>query len=91
LLLLEILKQLKSTLKTILLWNIEPSILKTRFIVILLLKNIDVLFLLRPPHISEVETYFNPLLQSAKENNIKKIVFLSVQGAEKSKIIPHIE
>ncbi|WP_417854811.1 NmrA family NAD(P)-binding protein [Xanthomarina gelatinilytica] len=52
-------------------------------------KNIDVLFLLRPPHISEVETYFNPLLQSAKENNIKKIVFLSVQGAEKSKIIPH--
>jgi uncharacterized protein YbjT (DUF2867 family) len=52
-------------------------------------KGIDILFLLRPPHISEVEKYFKPLLHSAKDNGIKKIVFLSVQGAEKSSIIPH--
>ncbi len=50
---------------------------------------IDTLFLLRPPHISEVDKYFRPLLQSAQENDIKNIVFLSVQGAEKSKVIPH--
>ena len=50
---------------------------------------IDVLFLLRPPHISEVDKFFRPLLNSAKENGINKIVFLSVQGAEKSKVIPH--
>jgi uncharacterized protein YbjT (DUF2867 family) len=51
--------------------------------------NIDVLFLLRPPHISEVERYFRPLLTAAKKKGIEKIVFLSVQGAEKSNIIPH--
>lgn len=50
---------------------------------------IDILFLLRPPHISEVDKYFKPLLQSARENGIRKVVFLSVQGAESSKVIPH--
>lgn len=50
---------------------------------------IDILFLLRPPHISDVEKVFRPLLNSAKESGIHKIVFLSVQGAEKSKVIPH--
>jgi uncharacterized protein YbjT (DUF2867 family) len=52
-------------------------------------KGINILFLLRPPHISEVKKLFRPLLQSAKENGVQKIVFLSVQGAEKSKVIPH--
>lgn len=52
-------------------------------------KDIDIIFLLRPPHISEVDKYFQPLLQSAQENGIEKVVFLSVQGAEKSKVIPH--
>lgn len=50
---------------------------------------VDILFLLRPPHISDVEVVFRPLLNSAKENGINKVVFLSVQGAEKSKVIPH--
>lgn len=44
---------------------------------------------MRPPHISDVEKVFRPLLNSAKENEINKVVFLSVQGAEKSKVIPH--
>jgi len=52
-------------------------------------EQIDILFLLRPPHISDVEKFFRPLLNSAKGNGINKIVFLSVQGAEKSKVIPH--
>lgn len=50
---------------------------------------IDILFLLRPPHLSDVETVFRPLLKSAKINGITNIVFLSVQGAEKSTVIPH--
>lgn len=50
---------------------------------------VDILFLLRPPHISNVDDVFRPLLNSAKENGVNKIVFLSVQGAEKSKVIPH--
>lgn len=51
--------------------------------------DIEVLFLLRPPHISQVDTYFKPLIESAVSNGIRKIVFLSVQGAEKSNLIPH--
>lgn len=53
------------------------------------LKNVDLVFLLRPPHISEVEKYFRPLIKKLREQNINEVVFLSVQGAEKSKVIPH--
>ncbi|MFA6618308.1 MAG: NmrA family NAD(P)-binding protein [Candidatus Neomarinimicrobiota bacterium] len=53
------------------------------------LNGIDKVFLLRPPHISDIEKYFKPLISKIKEKNITKIVFLSVQGAEKSKVIPH--
>lgn len=53
------------------------------------LEGIDRLFLLRPPHISNVKKYFTPLILKVKERNIRQIVFLSVQGAEKSKVIPH--
>ena len=52
-------------------------------------QNIDILFLLRPPQISDVNKYFAPLIKAAKQAAIKHIVFLSVQGVEKSKIIPH--
>ncbi len=53
------------------------------------LTNCEILFLLRPPQLSEVEKYFKPLIDSAASCGIKHIVFLSVQGVEKSKIIPH--
>ncbi len=53
------------------------------------LKNVDGVFLLRPPHISNVDLYFKPLIQAFVSNNIREIVFLSVQGAEKSTVIPH--
>ncbi len=53
------------------------------------LKGIDRVFLLRPPQISDVNKYFKPLVETIKKNNINEIVFLSVQGAEKSKVIPH--
>jgi len=53
------------------------------------LENIDTIFLLRPPHISDIPTYFLPLIEKIKQKNIHQIVFLSVQGAEISKIIPH--
>lgn len=51
--------------------------------------NCDILFLLRPPQIADVKKHFVPLLSAAKEACIKHIVFLSVQGAEDSKFIPH--
>lgn len=53
------------------------------------LKNIDSLFLLRPPQLSEVGKYFEPVIKIAQEYSVKHIVFLSVQGVEKSSIIPH--
>lgn len=53
------------------------------------LSGIDMVFLLRPPHISDIETYFKPLILKIKQKNINQVVFLSVQGAEKSKVIPH--
>ncbi len=49
----------------------------------------DVLFLLRPPQLSEVERYFKPIIDTCIEVSVKHIVFLSVQGVEKSKIMPH--
>lgn len=51
--------------------------------------DIDVVFLLRPPHIADVNKYFKPLLDAFQANGVGKIVFLSVQGAEKSRVIPH--
>jgi len=53
------------------------------------LENIDTIFLLRPPQISDIPTYFQPLIEKIKQKSIQQIVFLSVQGAEISKLIPH--
>lgn len=53
------------------------------------LEKVDTLFLLRPPQISDVQTYFSPLVYTARQQGIKHIIFLSVQGAEKSPLIPH--
>lgn len=55
----------------------------------LALNHVDRIFLLRPPHLADVKKYFNPLIEKLKEKSINEIVFLSVQGAEKSKVIPH--
>lgn len=53
------------------------------------LERSDILFLLRPPQISEVTKIFKPLIKTAIQCAVKHIVFISVQGVEKSKIIPH--
>jgi len=53
------------------------------------LNGCDILFLLRPPQISDVKKYFEPIINTCKEMAVKHIIFLSVQGVEKSKIIPH--
>jgi len=53
------------------------------------LADCDVLFLLRPPQLSSVEKYFRPVIQHATTSGVQHIVFLSVQGVERSTIIPH--
>lgn len=52
-------------------------------------EGIDRVFLLRPPHISDTDRYFKPLIAKMKAVGVRDVLFLSVQGAEKSKIIPH--
>lgn len=49
----------------------------------------DALFLLRPPQLAGVNQYFAPLIRAAAEAGVTHIVFLSVQGVEKNKFIPH--
>jgi len=39
------------------------------------LDNIDIIFLLRPPHIVDIKTYFEPLICKIFDKGIKKIVF----------------
>jgi uncharacterized protein YbjT (DUF2867 family) len=53
------------------------------------LSGIDIVFLLRPPHLADVERYFSPLVDAFVENQVTQVVFLSVQGAEKLSMIPH--
>jgi uncharacterized protein YbjT (DUF2867 family) len=52
-------------------------------------EKVDTLFLLRPPHISDVKAHFLPLIAKAKDKGVSHIVFLSVQGAESISFIPH--
>jgi uncharacterized protein YbjT (DUF2867 family) len=55
------------------------------------LANCEILFLLRPPQIADVEKYFVPLIMAAVEEKIHHIVFLSVQGADRNSFIPHFK
>lgn len=50
---------------------------------------VDILFLLRPPHLANIRKTFEPLLLTARQAGITKIVFISVQGADKSTWVPH--
>ena len=54
-----------------------------------LFETINILFLLRPPQISDVQKVFTPIISAAKHSKIEHIVFLSVQGVDKNSIIPH--
>lgn len=53
------------------------------------LQSIDVVFLLRPPHLADVKRFFKPFIAVCQQLRVKHIVFLSVQGAETISFIPH--
>ncbi len=46
-------------------------------------------FLMRPPHISNVRRDINPFLEYLSGTDVDHVVFLSVQGAENNRLIPH--
>lgn len=53
------------------------------------LEGVEQIFLLRPPQISQVEQTFKPFLQAAKAAGVKQVVFLSLLGAERNRVVPH--
>ena len=46
-------------------------------------------FLMRPPQLGKPKTQMVPALDYARENGVQQMVFLSLQGAEGNKIVPH--
>ena len=53
------------------------------------LVDVDGVFLLRPPHITDIGKCFKPLISQLQKSHVKQVLFLSVQGAETSRMIPH--
>ncbi|MCU0451264.1 MAG: NmrA family NAD(P)-binding protein [Bernardetiaceae bacterium] len=53
------------------------------------LAGVDGLFLLRPPQLADVNKYFAPLISQAQQAGVRHIVFLSVQGVEGNRLVPH--
>lgn len=47
------------------------------------------MFLMRPPAIADVEGSLNPFVDFARSRGIDHVVFLSVAGAGKNKVVPH--
>ncbi|MFZ5827316.1 MAG: SDR family oxidoreductase [Bacillota bacterium] len=47
------------------------------------------LFLVRPPHLPDVERQINPFVEAARAAGVKHVVLLSVMGAEHVSILPH--
>jgi len=49
----------------------------------------DALFLIRPPAISDVKETLVPFVEEARRSGVEHVVFLSVAGAGKNKLVPH--
>lgn len=47
------------------------------------------LFLMRPPAIADVEHSLNPFIDAARARGVDHVVFLSVAGAGKNRVVPH--
>jgi len=47
------------------------------------------MFLMRPPAIADVKNSINPFADFARERGVDHVVFLSVAGAGKNKVVPH--
>ncbi len=61
----------------------DPATYHTAF------NNVQRVFLMRPPAISEVEKYIFPAIDAAATAGVRHVVFLSLQGAESNPLVPH--
>lgn len=53
------------------------------------LQGVEKLFLMRPPALADTKRYFVPVVQAARAAGVRHIVFLSLLGAERNKVVPH--
>ncbi len=47
------------------------------------------MFLLRPTQIADVKHVIGPALDAARDRGVRHVVFLSIQGADRNRIVPH--
>ena len=47
------------------------------------------MFLLRPPAIADVDGVIGPVIAAARARGVEHIVFLSIQGADRNRLVPH--
>jgi uncharacterized protein YbjT (DUF2867 family) len=52
-------------------------------------KGVEKMFLLRPPHITNIKRDMFPSIDAAKHAGVKHVVFLSLIGIEKTTYVPH--
>jgi len=50
---------------------------------------VESMFLMRPPAIGNVRRDLLPAVAAAQNAGVRHVVFLSLQGAERNKIVPH--
>ena len=50
---------------------------------------ITTLFLMRPPAITNIERDIIPALEAARSAGVRHVVFMSLQGAERIRVVPH--
>jgi len=50
---------------------------------------VERMFLLRPPAIADVKGVIVPALAEARRRGVRHVVFLSIQGAERNRLVPH--
>lgn len=61
----------------------EPATYPTAF------EGVGKLFLMRPPQITDVERYLFPVVDYARAEGVRHIVFLSLLGVERNRRVPH--
>ena len=49
------------------------------------------MFLMRPPAIADVRRYIFPAIDAARAAGVEQIVFLSIIGVEKNRLVPHFK
>ncbi len=61
----------------------DPTTYKATFI------GVEKMFILRPPHITNIKRDMVPSIDAAKRAGVKHVVFLSLIGIENAKYVPH--